>query len=411
MDQLSFQVAAAYDGTTVGTDTAKQYYVWQPTGSSFTVHVDLAVVDKLHTEVMRGFGAVRRRGTEVGGILLGRIDVADQQVSVTVEDFQPVACEYAHGPSYMLSGEDLQRFRKALAENDPSTGKNVYTVGFYRSHTRDGLALDTHDIRFFREYFTDPLHVVLLIKPFASRAPQAGFFLQHNGVLNSDISRLEFPFRRRELTGEVDPTDAERPQSISNGGRQKRSHTAVSNVETPLSVPIDHRVEPLVNPQAIPLPNPALTEAPLFTSYEKKPSMWTTRLGWLAMCVMLVIFGMIVGMQYTGAPGVPSTVSSATDPYALNLSVSRTDDNLLVTWDPKSLAVKGGWRGVLTISEGSDSKNVQMEPPKLQNGSVLYRHVAPEVSFRLEVFVKEHQSVVETAAYRMGAEPTAPAQR
>ena len=119
------------------------------------------------------------------------------------------------------------------------------------------------------------------------------------------------------------------------------------------------------------------------------------------MCVMLIVFGVVIGTHYSIGPAGPNTVSSATDPYALSLSVSRVDDNLLVKWDPKSLAVLGGWRGVLTITEGTDSKSVQMEPAKLQNGSVLYRHVAPEVTFRFEVYVKERRSVVETVTYRM----------
>ena len=49
-----------------------------------------------------------------------------------------------------------------------------------------------------------------------------------------------------------------------------------------------------------------------------------------------------------------------------------------------------------------------MEPPKLQNGSVLYRHIAPKVTFRLEVCVKEHRSVVETMGTHMATGETAP---
>jgi hypothetical protein len=401
MDQLSFQLAAEYDGTTVATDTTREYYVWQPSGGLFTINLDLSVVDKLHTEVMRGFGAVRRRGTEVGGILLGRIDLVGDHVTVTVEDFQPVACEYAHGPSYILSGDDLQNFRKALAEFDPSAGKPVYTVGFYRSNTRDGLTLDEIDVKFFREYFPDPLHIVLLIKPFASKAPVAGFFLQDRGVLNAK-SAVEFPFRRRDLTGQPDPERPdERPHVPSNGSQYSSGKPSSTMPDEPPASTTYERPAPVVIPRHDEVRDEAARDKPMFAAYEHRPSAWRNRLGWLAMCIMLVVFGVVIGTQYTGGGGAPSTVSSAADPYALNLAVSRVDDNLLVKWDPKSLAVKGGWRGVLTITEGTDSKNVQMEPPKLQNGSVLYRHVAPEVTFRLEVFVKEHRSVVETTTYQM----------
>ena len=403
MDHLSFKDGAEYDETTVGTETAKDYYVWQPGGSPFTINLDLSVVDKLHTDIMRGFGAVRRRGTEVGGILLGRIDVTGAQVAVTIEEYVPVVCEYAHGPSYILSGEDIQRFRKALAEHDPSTGKRLYTVGFYRSHTREGLKPDEHDIKFFHEYFPDPLHVALLVQPFATRAPVAGFFIQEKGGLKSDSSYLEFPFRRRELGGgDHDTEDTPRPERDRNGMRHRTTEPAhvASQIET---TPVD---EPVLTPVTAPVRPPA-DEQLLFTSYDHKPSAWKSRLAWLALGLMLIVFGVVIGTQYTGGSGHPISVSAA-DPYALNLAVSRVEDNLLVTWDPKSLAVKGGWRGILTITEASGSKNVQMEPPKLQNGSVLYRHVAPEVTFRLEVFVKEHRSVVESMVYHMAPGETAP---
>src|SRR5947209_13766729 len=116
MKQLSFQDGTAYDGNTVDTDTSKDAYVWHPSGKPFTIKLDFAVIDRLNVDVMKGFGAVRRRGTEVGGILLGRIDVAGDRVTVTIEDYEPVACEYAQGPSYNLSSDDMQRFRKAPAE-------------------------------------------------------------------------------------------------------------------------------------------------------------------------------------------------------------------------------------------------------------------------------------------------------
>src|SRR5947209_7758002 len=167
---LSFAHPADYDGFIVKTETAGDYFLWQPPGKNFSIHLDFSVIDRMNVEVMRGFGAVRRRGAEVGGILLGRIDTSAEQTVITIVDFEPVGCEYAFGPSYILSQPDLQRFRKSLAEHDPTISHDIYTVGYYRSHTRDGLSLDDQDARFFREYFPDPLHVFLLVKPFATRA-------------------------------------------------------------------------------------------------------------------------------------------------------------------------------------------------------------------------------------------------
>ena len=47
------------------------YYVWEVPGQPVIVHLRLDVVDRLAAEVMRGFGAVPKRGAEVGGVLIG----------------------------------------------------------------------------------------------------------------------------------------------------------------------------------------------------------------------------------------------------------------------------------------------------------------------------------------------------
>jgi hypothetical protein len=140
---------------------------------------------------------------------------------------------------------------------------------------------------------------------------------------------------------------------------------------------------------------------PIFSEYETEPPKKKSRVGWVVFSIMLVVFGVAVGYQYSGTLMQNNPISSPADPYALNLTATRVDDNLLVKWDRQSLAVKGGWRGLLTITEGTDSKAVQMDVPQLQNGSVLYRHVAPEVQFKLEIFLKEQRSVVETYLWRM----------
>jgi hypothetical protein len=341
---------------------------------------------------MRGFGAVRRRGAEVGGVLLGKIEPGSDHTLITVENFEAVPCEYAHGPSYILSPADLQKFRNALARFEPSTrGNDIYTVGYYRSHTREGLGPDDQDIRFFREYFPDPLHVLLLVKPFATKASLAGFFIQENGVLNPEKSYLEFPFRRRELGGGA-PSN-ERPDHFDRAAERAARHGG-SPVEAPTNAPVPVPAAP-EPPSDYVLPH----RIPMFSQYQQTASPWKRRLGWAALVVMLIVFGVAVGTQYVTLPFQTGAVSSAGDPYGLSLSASRVDDNILVKWDKQSSAVKNAWRGLLTITEGKDSKTVELDVPQLQNGTVLYRHVAPEITFKLEVFVKEQRSVVETLVW------------
>src|ERR1700722_16917487 len=96
------------------TQDASAYYVWEAAGKAFQVHIHLDVIDALLSEIMRGFGAVPKRGAEVGGVLLGSIDRGDVTV-VRIEDFEAVPCGYTRGPSYLLSAEERTTFENACA--------------------------------------------------------------------------------------------------------------------------------------------------------------------------------------------------------------------------------------------------------------------------------------------------------
>jgi hypothetical protein len=113
---------------------APGYYVQEIPGSGLIIQLKLELVDRLLPEVMTGFGAVPRRGAEVGGILMGRVE-RGTPTTVWVEDFEAVRCEHKRGPSYLLSESDLTLFRSTVQECAAPNGE-IRPVGFYRSHTR-----------------------------------------------------------------------------------------------------------------------------------------------------------------------------------------------------------------------------------------------------------------------------------
>src|SRR5437016_3882187 len=121
------------------------YFVWEIPGKPVAVYLHLDAVDGLLAEAMRGLAAIPKRGAEVGGILLGSIKEGDPAV-VRVEDFEPVACEYHRGPSYQLAGDEPAAFEEARKRWEPVDSARVYAVGYFRSHTRDGLALAPEDL-------------------------------------------------------------------------------------------------------------------------------------------------------------------------------------------------------------------------------------------------------------------------
>src|SRR5690242_15951529 len=68
-------------------------------------------MDRLGAVVMEGFKAVPRRGLEVGGLLMGRVE----NDCVIVEDIEAVDSEHQRGPSWLLSEKDKRLLSAAVA--------------------------------------------------------------------------------------------------------------------------------------------------------------------------------------------------------------------------------------------------------------------------------------------------------
>src|SRR5271154_3926990 len=191
----------------VKTQDAAGYYVWEIAGKPVVVHLHLDVVDHLLAVVLRGLGALPKRGAEVGGLLLGTIERGGEDGTVSivrVEDFEPVECEYTRGPSYLFTDADRGAFESACARWTPGDERPAYAVGFYRSHTRDGMSLTPEDLELIDQQFPSPENIVLLVKPFRTKLSMAGFFVREAGAFPQK-TLLEFPFRRSDLAGEEPP--------------------------------------------------------------------------------------------------------------------------------------------------------------------------------------------------------------
>jgi TonB family protein len=162
------------------------------------VRLPLELIDRLEHQTVESFRSLTSRGSEIGGLLLGGITTGNPAM-VTVEDFELIQCDYSRGPLYRLSEADMSRFERAIEQHGSGAGLRV--TGFFRSHTRKGLSLDAEDLAFFETRFHDSHHIILLVRPFATKASAAGIFIRENGRISGDASLLEFPFRSSELGG------------------------------------------------------------------------------------------------------------------------------------------------------------------------------------------------------------------
>ncbi|HYP04822.1 MAG TPA: hypothetical protein VER03_01200, partial [Bryobacteraceae bacterium] len=85
----------------MSTETVNPFLTWAPPGKPLVIQIDHSAMDRINVETMRGFGVTRRRGTETGGVLLGRIDRKPKTPVIYIYDIEVVPCEYAAGPSYV----------------------------------------------------------------------------------------------------------------------------------------------------------------------------------------------------------------------------------------------------------------------------------------------------------------------
>src|SRR5215469_1782173 len=146
--------------------SSTSFYLWEVPQKPVSVRMPFPLIDRLEKEVVESFRSLTSRGSEVGGILLGSVQSANPAL-VTVEEFEIIPCDYARGPLYRLGDADMGRFERAIEQRGVAGASSV--VGFFRSHTRKGLALDVEDTAFFEARFRQPHQFALLVRPYAAK--------------------------------------------------------------------------------------------------------------------------------------------------------------------------------------------------------------------------------------------------
>jgi hypothetical protein len=370
-------------------------YLWEPADKPIAVRLSLDVVDRMQQDVMRGFGAVPKRGAEVGGILLGKAVSGDKTV-VTIDDFVLVPIEYKRSPSYLLSEEDARAFDAAVDRTRNSPDPLLHPVGYFRSHTRDGVGLGPEDIAIFKLHFPEPEAVALIIRPYGTKVSQAGFYFKENGKFQSGTPLLEFPFRRRDLDPEasvpprpVRPPDRSPPPRSMPRERTEHRPLGFDATAESWTVPGSARQSAISDPEA------ALAAELLLESKRKGRGGWV----WVPLSFIFLLLGVLLGFQ-AALSMRPQLPPGSNEPYNLNVSVTKSGNNLQVKWDRQALAVRTAQKGLLTIEDGTYSKPVPLNAFDLQSGSVVYPPYSNHVRFRLDVMVNARDTVSETVDWR-----------
>jgi hypothetical protein len=306
--------------------------VWDVAGKPVSVLLSEEVVSRLAIAVREGFKALPRRGLETGGILIGTRKKKGGHVVVEIDDFEAIESEHAAGPSYLLSEADRNLLESRIAAHRAG-GKSQSVVGFYRSHTRSGLAMTVEDGYLFSNYFRDAADVLLLIKSNEAGLPSAGFIIKEEGRVLADTPYLQFPFAAGI---------AALPAAVAAA--------EVAVVHAPLPAPRALRL-----PRLPRLPRRALK---------------------------LAAAALAAGVTLAVVMRVPRSATSG-DAVPLALHLSSMGGGVQLTWN--RLAAGSSGHGILWIQDGGVDQRVELDHNQLTAGSVAYWPRTGDVNFRLEL--------------------------
>ncbi|MCS7043692.1 MAG: hypothetical protein NZR01_12975 [Bryobacteraceae bacterium] len=350
----------------------RQAYLHKAPGAGCCVRIDFGVVDRLAAEALRGLSALPRRGMEVGGLLLGRVEQADGEALVVIEDAVGFPCEHLYGPNFQLSPRDRETFAEMVASWAPGPGRPVHLVGFYRSHTRGDLELTPEDIELLDTWLPHPHGVFLLLRPHATRPAEAAFFFREDGAFRAGPPAVRFPFRRRELGGGAPP----RRQASGGSGQEENR------------------------------PGPGAPAAPLETrTHSPAPQAAPSRAagGWLLVLALLafLLVGVVIGVQVAGLIHQPSRAPESGDPFALGLSAVQVGSEIHLRWNPQAPALSACKSASLVIRDGPTTRMIDLRREDVARGALVYRHSSHNVSFRMEAILSPGNSVAESIELRL----------
>jgi protein TonB len=441
--------------------SATPSYTWAVPQKPLSVRFPFPLIDRLEHEAVESFRSLHSRGSEIGGLLLGRVSLKDP-AAVSIEDYEPVVCDYSRGPLYRLSDADMGRLERAIEQRRAAGGLAV--VGFFRSHTRKGLALDADDLALFKARFADPRQVALLIRPFATKASTAGIFIWEDGAVRGEASHLEFPFRSSELTPSKPfeeaslplpeavppaPPEVAAPKPPARG--QIVPIASRREIAVPVPPPIIEKPAPAIAPEKKPepaaaakaqtpaqalaqalaqapaqapvqapaqakaqapaqakaqAPAPVQTQAPAqednasgavasapIPDVDALPAVGplapyrSVKVARLAVAAAVGFVAIVLLFIYPGflRHSTRPPVAAQQDSSPLALHVEQQGGEQVLTWNRDSNAIKNATHAVLSITDGAQHENVDMDLALLRSGSIEYQPSGSDVVFRMEV--------------------------
>lgn len=399
---------------TAGQDRLRQsFYFCEPEGRPVALCVEREAMDRMLLEALSGLGRLSRgRGVEVGGILLGRLERDGVRYLVRVEEFQTLPCEHAFGPSFVLSEQDREALRQALDQWHRAPDKRLHALGYWRSHTREGLALRAEDLDVLAAYFPHPSQIALLVQPRGAGPAQAALFCWDGGRIHA-----EQPDHTFQVDGPIAPARSQhasdspgvrrtvkpawRPDAPPDSSPPAANQPALAAATSPRDVPPEPLLpvaEAVSAPERVRSTRAETAEQFKFSMFQSEERPGRRRRIWVSLLVLLLALALGGFLAVDeGLIRLPQPEPER-DLFALSLSGQEMGGNLHLTWDRTAPAVRAARRALLIITDGDETRTLELGPEQLRHGSVVYRRITDRVSFRLELSW-DNRSLSETWTY------------
>jgi hypothetical protein len=365
------------------------FYHWNAPDQLIAISLNINLIDRLALAVMEAFKSIPKRGLEVGGLLLGRVESDNGQLCV-IEDHEFLHSEHLHGPSFSLSPSDREQLASLAAQWSPQTNPGFHLVGLFRSDTRLDHRFDEQDATLARELLPEGSGVFLLIKPCTGGLTKATFGILQDGALSATG---DFPFQTGALRDGPYPMISMPVHSTVTERRLTLTHNAAA--EPSQDDAVIH---------AVPIGEGAVFERRkrlrrgsalrwnslnLNPIRERRLRQW----GWIPVVAASAVIAVLIAMRHASAPIQPSllpavanaavTTSPRVDTVALN--VEHAGRELKLTWNHLADVIRQAEYATLQIRDGQSTRELRLDRDELQTGSVRYLPKTGDVHFQFRV--------------------------
>jgi hypothetical protein len=346
------------------------FCTWEIPDKSVRINLHLSTVEWVDFEMKKAL-RFPTQCAKVSGLLLGRTEPGALQ-NIIIEGFTSLPREQEPALSYRFSASDKPILKVQIDQWQPSLGKNLYAVGYYRSDCSGEFSPDERDAAVGKEYFPGSTSVFLLVKPSLTETSKGALFLCENGEVKPD-SKILFPFNRTSLAGDE-------PSSFWE------EKPLLADASSP-----DHSSSDLFDSQ----PRPSLLlEKTGLAQWFRWPLM-------VALGLMIVV---IAGTAYhilrKPEGQAEREVAYKTDSLALKVEIERSQ--IRIGWDRNSPVIAVAKRGYLSIQDGINTKSMDLDPHLLRTGSLVYSTPAADVTVRLQIEAADGIASESVRAVRSG---------